>query len=135
MAGEEITYGSMSDMKPGRFILIDGIACKVVGVDTSKPGKHGAAKMRITAIGLFDGTKRTLLSPSTADAQVPVITKTKAQVVSVADNTVQLMNLETYETYDVPMQEDMRNQLKPGAEVEVMEYGLNKTVTRVVGSA
>ncbi len=131
---DEITYGSMSDIKPGRFILIDGIACRVVGVDTSKPGKHGAAKMRITAVGIFDGTKRTMLSPSTADAQIPVITKTKAQVVSVADSTVQLMNLETYETYDVPMQEELRDQLKPGAEVEVMEYGANRTMTRILGS-
>ncbi|MCL5427586.1 MAG: translation initiation factor IF-5A [Candidatus Marsarchaeota archaeon] len=134
MASEEVTYGSMSDIKPGRFILIDGVACRVVGVDTSKPGKHGAAKMRITAMGIFDGTKRTMLSPSSADAQIPVITKTKAQVVSITDNTVQLMNLETYETYDVPMQDDLRGQLKPGAEVEVMEYGASRTMTRVVGS-
>ena len=131
---EEITYSSMSDIKPGRFILIDGIACKVVNVETSKPGKHGAAKMRITAMGLFDGTKRTMLSPSTADTQVPVIIKTKAQVVSISGSTVQLMNLETYETYDVPMQDELRSQLKPGAEVEVMEYGVNRTITRVVGS-
>ncbi|MCL5008511.1 MAG: translation initiation factor IF-5A [Candidatus Marsarchaeota archaeon] len=130
---EEITYGSMSDIKPGRFILIDGIACRVVSVDTSKPGKHGAAKMRITAIGIFDGTKRTLLSPSTGDAQIPVIGKTKAQVVSISDNTVQLMNLETYETYEVPMQEELRKELKPGAEVEVMEYGSNRTMTRILG--
>ncbi len=132
---EEITYGSMHDVKPGRFILIDGVACRVVDVETSKPGKHGAAKMRITAIGIFDGGKRTMLAPSSADAQIPVISKTKAQVVSIIGNNVQLMNLETYETYEVPIPEEHRNALKPGAEVEVMEYGPNKTITRVTGGA
>ncbi len=131
---DDMTYGSMSDVKPGRYILIDGVAVKVVEVDTSKPGKHGAAKMRVTAVGVFDGNKRTLLKPSTADIEIPIIIKKKAQVVSIAGNTVQLMNLETYETYEVPIPEEMRSSIKPGAEVEVIEYGVNRAIARVTGA-
>ena len=54
---EDITYVSMKEIKTGRFILIDGIPCKIVEIETSAPGKHGAAKMRITAVGVFDGRK------------------------------------------------------------------------------
>ena len=71
-------YSSMKEVKPGRYILIDGIPCRVVDMEFSAPGKHGAAKVRVTAIGLFDGSKRTLLKPSNADIEVPVITKKKA---------------------------------------------------------
>ena len=52
---DEITYGTMKDLKVGRFVMIDGIACRVVDIEVSAPGKHGAAKMRITGIGIFDG--------------------------------------------------------------------------------
>jgi translation initiation factor 5A precursor (eIF-5A) len=31
----------MKEIKTGRFILIDGIPCKVVEIETSAPGKHG----------------------------------------------------------------------------------------------
>ncbi|MCL5429921.1 MAG: hypothetical protein M1504_00400, partial [Candidatus Marsarchaeota archaeon] len=46
----EIQHESARDIKIGRYIIIDGIACRVVEIETSKPGKHGAAKMRVTAI-------------------------------------------------------------------------------------
>ena len=113
-------YASMKDIRPGRFILIDGVPCRVVELDVSSPGKHGAAKMRVTAVGIFDGQKRTLLKPSSADIEVPIINKKKAQVVSVTENLAQLMDLDTYETYDVPLPEEFRSSLKQGVEVEVI---------------
>jgi translation initiation factor 5A len=75
----------MKDVRVGRYIIIDGIPCRVVDIETSSPGKHGSAKMRVTGIGMFDGQKKTLLKPSSADAEAPVIIKKKAQVVSVSD--------------------------------------------------
>ena len=123
----------MKDLKPGRFLLIDGVPCRVVEIDVSSPGKHGAAKMRITAVGIFDGSKKTLLKPSSADIEVPVINKKKAQVVSITENLVQLMDLESYETYEVPIPEDLKGSLKPGAEVEVMESMNKKAISRLMG--
>ncbi len=131
---EEITYASMKDIKPGKFMLIDGVPCRVVDVETSAPGKHGAAKMRVTGIGIFDGSKKTLLKPSSGDAEIPIISKKKAQVVSISGNTAQLMNLETYETYEIQIPEDMANGIKPGSEVEVMEYGEKRAISRITGS-
>lgn len=126
-------YSSMKEIKPGRFLLIDGVPCRVVELDVSSPGKHGAAKMRVTAVGIFDGVKRTLLKPSSADIEVPIITKKKAQVVSVSDNTVQLMDLESYETYEIPVQDEFRRSLKQGVEVEIMESMGKRAISRVMG--
>ncbi|RLE80455.1 MAG: translation initiation factor IF-5A, partial [Thermoprotei archaeon] len=47
-------------IKTGSFIVIDGEPCRVVEVEKSKPGKHGSAKARIVAIGLFDNVKRSI---------------------------------------------------------------------------
>lgn len=132
---DDITYVSMKEIRNGRFILIDGIPCRVVEIETSAPGKHGAAKMRITAVGVFDSAKRTLLTPSHADAQVPIINKLKAQVVSMSETKVQLMNSETYETFDIDIPAEFRDSLKPGAEVELLVYGDNKAISRILNSA
>lgn len=132
---EELSYVSMKEIKTGRFILIDNIPCKVVEIETSAPGKHGAAKMRITAVGVFDGQKRTLLKPSDADAEVPIIGKRKAQVVSVSENRVQLMDSETYETFEIDIADEFRSALKGGAEVELLIYGENRAISRILSSA
>lgn len=134
LVAEDIMFASMKDIKPGRFILIDGVPCRVVGIDVSAPGKHGAAKMRITAVGIFDSSKKTLLKPSSADIEVPIITKKKAQVVSVSGNIAQLMDLESYETYELQVPEDLQGSVKPGAEVEIMESMGKKAISRVMGS-
>jgi translation initiation factor 5A len=131
----EISYVSMKEIKTGRFILIDNIPCRIVEIETSAPGKHGAAKMRITAVGVFDGQKRTLLKPSDADAEVPIIGKRKAQVVSIAETRVQMMDSETYETFEINIDEEFRSALRPGAEVELLIYGDNRAISRILSSA
>ncbi len=127
-------YVSVADLKVGRFVIIDNIPCKVVDIEASAPGKHGSAKFRITAIGIFDGQKKTLLKPSHSEVEAPVITKKKAQVVSLNDSTVQLMDLETYETYDLPISEELKGSAKAGAEVEVIETMGKRAITRIIGS-
>jgi translation initiation factor 5A len=132
MEEDEINFSSMKDVKVGRFILIDGIPCKVVDIEISSPGKHGSAKMRVTAIGIFDGQKKTLLSPAHADIEVPVIKKKKAQVVSVTEESAQLMDSETYEVYDLKITDEFKGKLTAGAEVEVMEAMGRKALSRVL---
>ena len=53
----------LGSLKIGSYILLPvsdqptGEPCRIVEYDTSKPGKHGAAKARIVAVGVFDGQK------------------------------------------------------------------------------
>ena len=130
----DIYFESAKDIKVGRFILIDGVPCKVVDIDISSPGKHGSAKMRITAMGIFDGQKKTLLQPSHAEVEVPNIKKKKAQVVSVNGDTAQIMDSDTYEVYELRIPEDLEGKVTAGAEVEVMEAMGRKALARVMSA-
>ncbi|KUL05748.1 MAG: translation initiation factor [Candidatus Methanomethylophilaceae archaeon] len=111
----------VSELKVNRYVNIDDEPCRIVSISTSKPGKHGGAKARIEGIGLFTGSKRTLVSPVKAKVQVPMINKRRAQVLSIANNEVQLMDLETYETVTLPIPDDLESPLKEGSEVMYME--------------
>ena len=110
----------LGSVKEGSYILIDGEPCRIVEYDKSKPGKHGAAKARVVGIGVFDSVKRSLVSPVSANVEVPLIEKKSGQVVSIASNNVQIMQLETFETFDVPLpsDEEVASKLTSGIEVE-----------------
>ncbi len=118
---EGITYAPAKDMRVGRYIMIEGVACRVVDIDISSPGKHGSAKMRVVALGIFDGQKKTLLAPSHSEVEVPVIAKRRAQVVSVEGDNAQIMDLETYEVFTLPIPDDLKGRLQSGSEVELLE--------------
>lgn len=120
-------------LKVGSFVVIDNEPCKIVQLDKSKPGKHGSAKVRIVGIGIFDGVKRTLVAPADARVEVPVVRKFTAQVIAKLPSTVQLMSLEDYSTFEVnmPEEEDIRNRLEPGVEVEVWEIMGRKKIMRI----
>jgi translation initiation factor 5A len=124
-------FGVMKDLKVGKYVLIDDVPCRIVGIESSAPGKHGAAKMRVTAIGIFDNQKRTLLKPSDADMEVPVIERKTGQVVSITGDNAQIMNLDDYSTFEIPIPAEMKNEMTAGKEVEYMESMGKKLITRV----
>ncbi len=134
MAELEVKFEKAGRVKKGQWILIDGAVCRVTDVQISSPGKHGSAKVRITAIGVFDGQKRQLLRPSDADVEVPVMHRKRGQVLAVMGDVVQIMDLNDYNTFEVPVStidEELRDKLQPGAEVEYMEAGEYRKITRV----
>jgi translation initiation factor 5A len=110
----------LGSLKEGSYIVIDGEAGRIVEYDKSKPGKHGAAKARVVAIGVFDSVKRSLVLPVSTNVEVPLIEKKSGQVVSSDPNNVQIMDLETFETFDVPAptDPDIMNRVASGVEVE-----------------
>jgi translation elongation factor P/translation initiation factor 5A len=38
------TQAEVRELKVGRYMLIDEEPCKILSIDTSKPGKHGEAR-------------------------------------------------------------------------------------------
>tara|TARA_Y100000782_G_scaffold104096_1_gene122833 strand:+ start:107 stop:514 length:408 start_codon:yes stop_codon:yes gene_type:complete len=113
---------SLSDVKIGSYILIDGEPCRIIEYDKSKPGKHGSAKARVVATGVFDGSKHSLVSPVSAGIEIPMIEKRTGQVISInkEQGIIQLMDMETFETFDSPPSDDkeISNKLIEGVEVE-----------------
>ncbi len=124
------TQQEVRELKEGRYMLIDEEPCRILSIQTSKPGKHGEAKARIDAVGLFDGSKRSVVFPVKHKVQVPMIGKRQAQVLSLTEVEVQLMDLETYETFSLPLDAEIRDQVKPGNEVQYLEAMGKRRITR-----
>ncbi|MCD6341231.1 MAG: translation initiation factor IF-5A [Desulfurococcales archaeon] len=127
-------YAELGSLKPGSFIVIDGEPCRIVEMSKAKTGKHGSAKAHIVAIGIFSGSKKTLVAPVDQRIEVPIIDKRTAQVIAITGDTLQLMDLETYETFevDMPKEEEIKSKLAPGAEVEYWEVMGRRKIMRVL---
>ena len=125
----------VGSLRVGSYIIIDDQPCKIVSYSKSKPGKHGAAKARIVAISVFDETKKTIVKPVSAQVDVPLIEKKVGQVIALLPSAVQLMDLETYEMTEAPYpdDEDLKNKLESGVEVEYWQILGRTRITRTKG--
>jgi translation initiation factor 5A len=113
---------SVGSLKKGDTIIIDGAACKITDTTTSRPGKHGHAKINMMAVGLLDGKKRNLVMPGHDKVEAPIIEKKNAQVLSISGNIANVMEMETYETFDLEIPEELKSEVKEGS--EVLYWGL-----------
>jgi len=117
MDGDKIQE-DIGKLKPGRFIILDGEACKITNMEKSAPGKHGHAKYRVTAVNLVTGNKKIVVLTGHAKVDVPIIEKKSAQVLSVSGDSAQLMDLETYETVEAEIDKDeIRDPVEAGQQV------------------
>jgi len=127
--------GRVGDLKVGSYAIVDDEPSQIVSLQKSKPGKHGSAKYRCSAISLFDGSKKSFVSPTDASIQIPIVEKNSAQVVSMGPTSVQLMDLESYEVFDVarPADEEIASKLEAGKEVEYWKIMGRYKIQRVKG--
>jgi len=123
----------VGSLRVGGYMMIDGEPCHIVDITKSKPGKHGSAKARIVAIGVFDDQKRQFVKPVDLNAEVPLIDKRPGQVFAVTPNGVQIMDLETFEYLDAPFpkEEDLKAKIVAGAEIEYWKIMGKVKITRV----
>jgi translation initiation factor 5A len=110
----------VGELKVGSYAIINNEPSKITQISKSKPGKHGSAKFRCTAISLFDGRKQSYVASTDTSIQVPIVDKRRGQIISVSPVSIQLMDLETYEMMDVekPSVEEVALALEAGKEVE-----------------
>ncbi len=115
-----VKYVSVSKIKEGHYVVIDGEPSRVVSIAKSKPGKHGAAKARIVAVGVFDGVKRTIIKPVSDKLPIPIIEKREGQVINLSEDIVEVMDSETYEVLEMSLPDDpsLREKIQPGTYVE-----------------
>ena len=115
----------LGSLKIGSYILLPvsdqptGDPCRITEFDTSKPGKHGAAKARIVGVGVFDGQKRPHVGPVSMQVHVPLIDKRAGQIVSITGSNFQLMDSESFETFDADLvDEEIEGKLQQGQDIE-----------------
>ena len=123
----------VGNLKEGRYVIIDDEPCHIVGVTHSKPGKHGHAKAKIDAIGVFDGQKRTVVHPTSSKIMVPIMERGNAQVLAVMSNNAQLMDLITYETFELPIPTNLKGEVRVSIEVEYIQALGRRKIERVKG--
>ena len=109
----------LGSLKEGSYIIIDGEPCKTVEVEKSKPGKHGSAKVRLTAISVFTGSKKTIIGTVDTHIEVP------------------MMDLGTFEVTEspIPTEPELQGKLGAGAEVEVWVVLGKSKIMRVKGTS
>lgn len=67
--------------------------------------------------------------------EVPIIDKRNGQVIAITDNTIQIMDLETFETFETSsIDDEIRDKITQGAEVEYWKVMDRIKVVRVKGS-
>jgi len=115
------------DLQEGSYVMIEDEPCIIDSYSTSKPGKHGSAKARIEGQGVFDGKRRTLTEPVDATITVPRVGRKQGQVVSADGREVQVMDLESYDTF--VMKFDEEHGLTPDDEIEFLEFEDRRRLT------
>ena len=123
----------VSTLKPGSYVILDGVACRVLSVQISRPGKHGHAKVRLEAMGLIDNKRRVVVMPGHDKVEVPIIEKRTAQVLSISGNMANVMDTETYETFDLEIPQELRESIVEGCRVLYWVILGNKVMKQVKG--
>ena len=118
-----------TEVKVGTNIIVDGNPCTVRSVDISKTGKHGHSKVRIEAVGIINGQKKIFVVPGHDKLEVPFVDKKKAQVLSIGDN-VNVMDLESFESFDVSCPEEIKSELEENSNVEYWDVEGEKIIKR-----
>jgi translation initiation factor 5A len=114
MVTKQVDVGSL---QKGNYVVLEGEGCKVTDVQISRPGKHGHAKVRLSAVGLIDGKKRIVVMPGHDKVDVPIVEKRNAQVLSIQDGKANVMDNETYETFDLEIPDDLKPECVEGTQV------------------
>ncbi|MCS7098721.1 MAG: translation initiation factor IF-5A [Sulfolobales archaeon] len=131
-----VEYAELGELREGSYIVIDGEPCRIVEITKAKTGKHGSAKAHVVAIGIFSGSRKTLVAPVDQRVEVPIVVKKAAQVIATLGGRVQLMDLETYETFEVelPSEGSIASRIRNGSEVEYWEVMGTRKIMRVLKS-
>jgi len=122
---------SVGTLTKGSYIVIEGAACKVTNIQTSRPGKHGHAKVRLEAVGLIDDKKRIVVMPGHDNVAVPIVEKKTAQVLSIQGDTANVMDTSTYETFDLKIPDELKGQIVEGANIlywEILDQRIMKQI-------
>ena len=120
-----------TEAKVGTNILVEGVPCTVKSIDISKTGKHGHAKCRIEAVGIITGSKKVFVVPGHERLEVPNVEKRKAQILSKGEGKANLMDLENFETIEVPCPDNIVfEELEEGGNCEYWDIEGERLIKR-----
>jgi translation initiation factor 5A len=107
-------------LKEGKYVLIDEEPCVIKSISHAKTGKHGSAKARIDAIGIFDNSKRSIVAPVTDKIYVPLVERKNGQVLSVKGDVVQIMDNADYSTLELKIPDELKGKIEAGKDISYL---------------
>ena len=121
-----------TEARVGTNIIYEGATYTVKKIDVSKTGKHGHAKCRIEAVNMFTGSKKIFVIPGHDKLEVPLVTKNKAQVLSILGEKANVMDLGSFETMEMDLPEDIRAEVAENDNVEYWDIEGEKVIKRKI---
>ena len=133
MSEQDIKPVRAGQIKEGFYIVHNDDVYLVRSIEKSKSGKHGHTKCRMKIENIFTGSKTEIAIPGDTKLQSPIIDKRSAQVISMSGDSVQLMDLETYDTFEaaIPNEEEVKTKIQEGGEVEYWNAIGKRKIMRV----
>ena len=129
MAGDK-KHVATSSLKKGSYVLVDDVASVITDINISRPGKHGHAKVNLMAVGMIDGKKRNMVTGD-HEVEAPVIGKKNAQVLTINGDLANVMDVESYETFDLKIPEDLKDSINEGSIIVYWEIMYDKVMKQV----
>ena len=109
-------------LKEGRYVVVEDEPCKIQSISISKPGKHGAAKARLDVVGLFDGAKRSVVSPTSATVYAPIVERKSGQILTIVGNVVTFMDMKDFNNFELTVEDEkILETFHPAQEVPYIE--------------
>jgi len=120
-----------TEARVGTNILLEGEPYIIKKIDISKTGKHGHAKARIEAVSIINGQKKVFVIPGHDRLEIPLVNKRKGQVLSKNDEKASVMDLESFETIEVPCPDkEVFKEIEANSNVEYWDIEGKKIIKR-----
>ncbi|MBS3084930.1 translation initiation factor IF-5A [Candidatus Pacearchaeota archaeon] len=107
-----------TEARVGTNLILEGEFYTLKKMDISKTGKHGHAKCRIEAENMVSNSKKVFVVPGHERFEIPLVNKNKGQVLSVNDSRASIMDLESFETIEVAVPAELKDQIQINDNVE-----------------
>ena len=111
----------IGELGVGEYIVVNGDPCVITKKTSSSTKNSDPKKEKIYVEGLFDGQKRTMVKNLSEEVTVPEVERKNAQIVAIVRDNAQLMDLSTYETFELSIPLELRGELEEGDEVGYIE--------------
>ncbi len=109
---------SATEARVGTNIILDENYYTIKKMDISKTGKHGHAKCRIEASNMISGSKKVFVVPGHDRFEIPLVNKKKGQILSISEGNASIMDLESFETIEVAVPEELKGEIQGNDNVE-----------------
>ncbi|MDP7244374.1 MAG: hypothetical protein QF568_03440 [Flavobacteriales bacterium] len=113
---------SASELKKGSYFIYNGEPVCVVRKEIVVYGTHSHSKLKLFIQGLNKKGERSINMHHTDKVEITDITRKTGQIISKADNSLQIMDEVSYETLDASAPKELLDELNEGDSVIFIEF-------------